>query len=64
MEKKFEIKGRDFDKVVKREINESENIFMSCMSCERAYKRTEKYPYEVCNVCTMEGIKLEEVIKK
>ena len=63
MEKKFEIKGRDFEKIVKREINESENIFMECMNCDRPYKRTEKYPYEVCNLCIMEGVKLKEAKK-
>ena len=64
MEKEFEIKGRDFEKVVKREINESSNIVVKCMNCERPYKRGDVYPHEVCNACVVEGIKLKEVIKK
>ena len=63
MEKKFKIKDRLCEKVVKREIDESEKTFVPCINCERPYKRTAKYPNEVCRSCGVEGTKLEEVIK-
>lgn len=49
--------------MTKYKLRQHKNIFEECPKCSRPYKKTDKFPDEVCHVCEQEPTQ-EDLIKE